>query len=92
VPSWSATHPSQDVLKRMMRPRLYPGPRDIFRHPVTRVDEKRASAPAPISSARTTGTLCDASSRAAVAIASSSFDETSPSRAVLAIPALTRAF
>ena len=30
LPSWSATHPSQDVLKRMMAPRLYPGPRDIF--------------------------------------------------------------
>ena len=30
VPSWSATHPSQDVLKRMMAPRAYPGPRDVF--------------------------------------------------------------
>jgi beta-lactamase superfamily II metal-dependent hydrolase len=30
LPSWSATHPSQDVLKRMMASRLYPGPRDIF--------------------------------------------------------------
>jgi beta-lactamase superfamily II metal-dependent hydrolase len=30
VPSWSATHPSQDVLKRLMAPRAYPGPRDVF--------------------------------------------------------------
>jgi beta-lactamase superfamily II metal-dependent hydrolase len=30
VPSWAATHPSQDVLKRMMAPRAYPGPRDVF--------------------------------------------------------------
>jgi len=30
LPSWSETHPSQDVLKRMLTPRLYPGPRDIF--------------------------------------------------------------
>lgn len=30
LPSWSATHPSQDVLKRMMTQRLYPGPHDIF--------------------------------------------------------------
>ena len=30
LPSWSATHPSQDALKRMMAPRLYPGPHDIF--------------------------------------------------------------
>jgi beta-lactamase superfamily II metal-dependent hydrolase len=30
LPSWSATHPSADVLKRVMAPRAYPGPRDIF--------------------------------------------------------------
>jgi hypothetical protein len=30
VPSWAATHPSADVLKRVMSPRAYPGPRDIF--------------------------------------------------------------
>jgi beta-lactamase superfamily II metal-dependent hydrolase len=30
LPSWSATHPSQDALKRMMAVRLYPGPHDIF--------------------------------------------------------------
>jgi beta-lactamase superfamily II metal-dependent hydrolase len=30
LPAWSVTHPSQDVLKRMMAARLYPGPRDIF--------------------------------------------------------------
>jgi hypothetical protein len=30
LPSWSATHPSQDVLKRMVATRLYPGPHDIF--------------------------------------------------------------
>jgi hypothetical protein len=30
VPSWSATHPSADVLKRVMAPRAYPGPRDVF--------------------------------------------------------------
>ena len=30
LPAWSATHPSPDVLKRMLSPRVYPGPRDIF--------------------------------------------------------------
>jgi len=30
LPAWSVTHPSQDVLKRMLASRLYPGPRDIF--------------------------------------------------------------
>lgn len=30
LPAWSATHPSADVLKRMLSPRLYPGQRDIF--------------------------------------------------------------
>jgi hypothetical protein len=30
LPSWSPTHPSQDVLKRMLSTRIYPGPRDIF--------------------------------------------------------------
>ena len=30
LPSWSATHPSADVLKRIMAPRAYPGPRDVF--------------------------------------------------------------
>jgi beta-lactamase superfamily II metal-dependent hydrolase len=30
LPAWSATHPSQDSLKRMMAVRLYPGPHDIF--------------------------------------------------------------
>jgi beta-lactamase superfamily II metal-dependent hydrolase len=30
VPAWSPTHPSQDVLKRMMAARLYGGPHDIF--------------------------------------------------------------
>jgi beta-lactamase superfamily II metal-dependent hydrolase len=30
LPAWSATHPSPDVLKRMLSRRLYPGPRDVF--------------------------------------------------------------
>lgn len=30
VPAWAATHPSPDVLKRMLSPRVYSGPRDIF--------------------------------------------------------------
>lgn len=30
LPAWSSTHPSQDSLKRMMTPRLYPGPHHIF--------------------------------------------------------------
>jgi beta-lactamase superfamily II metal-dependent hydrolase len=30
LPAWSATHPSQDVLKRMLSTRLYPAPHDIF--------------------------------------------------------------
>ncbi|MGI9101729.1 MAG: ComEC/Rec2 family competence protein [Terriglobales bacterium] len=30
LPAWSPTHPSQDALQRMLSPRLYPGPHDIF--------------------------------------------------------------
>lgn len=30
LPAWSATHPSQDSLKRMLTKRLYPGPHDVF--------------------------------------------------------------
>ena len=30
VPAWAATHPSPDVLKRMLSKRVYPGDRDIF--------------------------------------------------------------
>jgi len=30
LPAWSATHPSQDSLKRMLTARLYPGPHDVF--------------------------------------------------------------
>ncbi|MBV8518753.1 MAG: MBL fold metallo-hydrolase [Acidobacteria bacterium] len=30
LPAWSATHPSQDVLKRMLSTRLYPAPHDVF--------------------------------------------------------------
>jgi hypothetical protein len=30
LPAWSATHPSQDALKRMLTQRLYPGPHDVF--------------------------------------------------------------
>lgn len=30
LPAWSATHPSQDSLKRMLTQRLYPGPHDVF--------------------------------------------------------------
>lgn len=30
VPAWAATHPSPDVLKRLLSTRVYPGPRDIF--------------------------------------------------------------
>ncbi|HUL75017.1 MAG TPA: MBL fold metallo-hydrolase [Vicinamibacterales bacterium] len=30
VPAWAATHPSPDVLKRMLATRVYPDPRDIF--------------------------------------------------------------
>jgi hypothetical protein len=30
VPAWAATHPSPDVLKRMLSTRIYPEPRDIF--------------------------------------------------------------
>ena len=30
VPAWSATHPSPDALKRLLAPRLYEGPRDVF--------------------------------------------------------------
>ena len=30
LPAWSATHPSQDSLKRMLSTRLYPGPHDVF--------------------------------------------------------------
>lgn len=30
LPAWQATHPSPDVLKRMLSRRLYDAPRDIF--------------------------------------------------------------
>lgn len=30
LPAWSPTHPSADVLKRMLSTRVYPGPRDVF--------------------------------------------------------------
>ena len=30
VPAWQATHPSPDVLKRMLSKRVYPQPRDVF--------------------------------------------------------------
>lgn len=30
IPAWHVAHPSTDVLERMMNPRLYPGPRDVF--------------------------------------------------------------
>jgi len=30
LPAWSATHPSQDSLKRMLTKRLYPGVHDVF--------------------------------------------------------------
>jgi len=30
LPAWLPTHPSQDVLKRMLTMRLYPGPHDVF--------------------------------------------------------------
>jgi glyoxylase-like metal-dependent hydrolase (beta-lactamase superfamily II) len=30
VPAWAPTHPSPDVLKRMLSTRVYPDPRDIF--------------------------------------------------------------
>ena len=30
LPAWSPTHPSPDVLKRMLSPRVYPDPRDVF--------------------------------------------------------------
>jgi beta-lactamase superfamily II metal-dependent hydrolase len=30
VPAWQATHPSPDVLKRMLSTRVYPDPRDVF--------------------------------------------------------------
>jgi len=39
VPAWAPTHPSPDALKRMLNPRYYPGPRDVFvlalREPMT---------------------------------------------------------
>jgi hypothetical protein len=30
VPAWAATHPSPDVLKRLLSRRVYPEPRDVF--------------------------------------------------------------
>jgi beta-lactamase superfamily II metal-dependent hydrolase len=30
LPAWSPTHPSPDVLKRMLSTRIYPDPRDVF--------------------------------------------------------------
>lgn len=46
VPAWAPTHPSPDVLKRLMNTRYYPGPRDIFvlalREPMTHAIGARA--------------------------------------------------
>jgi beta-lactamase superfamily II metal-dependent hydrolase len=36
VPAWSPTHPSPDVLKRLLSKRIWPAPRDVF---VTRLRE-----------------------------------------------------
>ena len=41
LPAWSATHPSQDALKRMLTQRLYPGPHDVFVTPLPRVRPRR---------------------------------------------------
>ncbi len=30
IPAWHVAHPSPDALERMLNPRLYPGPRDVF--------------------------------------------------------------
>ena len=30
LPAWSPTHPSADVLKRLLSTRIYPDPRDVF--------------------------------------------------------------
>jgi beta-lactamase superfamily II metal-dependent hydrolase len=30
IPGWHVAHPSTDALERMLSPRLYPGPRDVF--------------------------------------------------------------
>ncbi|USQ95187.1 ComEC/Rec2 family competence protein [Caulobacter sp. RL271] len=30
IPAWHVAHPSTDALERMLSPRLYPGPRDVF--------------------------------------------------------------
>lgn len=41
VPAWAATHPSPDVLKRLLARRVYPEPRDVF--VTTFRDETRAT-------------------------------------------------
>jgi hypothetical protein len=44
VPAWSTTHPSPDVLKRMLSRRVYPEPRDVF---VTLFQEATQAATGP---------------------------------------------
>jgi beta-lactamase superfamily II metal-dependent hydrolase len=44
VPAWSPTHPSPDVLKRLMSKRIWPLPRDIF---ITRLRDATKAAIGP---------------------------------------------
>ncbi len=44
VPAWSPTHPSPDVLKRLLSKRIWPAPRDVF---VTRLRDVTKAAIGP---------------------------------------------
>lgn len=44
VPAWSPTHPSPDVLKRLLSKRIWPAPRDVF---VTRLRDATKAAIGP---------------------------------------------
>jgi beta-lactamase superfamily II metal-dependent hydrolase len=44
VPAWAPTHPSPDVLKRLLSKRIWPGPRDVF---VTRLRDATKAAIGP---------------------------------------------
>jgi len=84
VPAWSPTHPSQDVLKRMMAARLYPGPRDIF------VTLLRAETKASIGSRADQVAAAHGHIVVRVAPGGDTYrvfvlDETTPTRAVLSV-------
>ena len=64
LPAWAPTHPSPDVLKRILATRVYPKPRDVF---VTMLRPASAKATAaadqpPLKLRRSTEAFCEGGS------------------------------